>query len=92
MSQRFSKDMHTQFEMSLLGELRFFLGFQISQQKNRVFISHSKYIKEMLKIFQMEECKPMNTPMIIVCKLSKDDTPPKVDQKPYRSMIGSLEM
>jgi len=76
--------------MYLLGELGFFLGLHISQQNNGIFISQSKYIREMLKIFQMEECKPVSTPMIIGCKLSKDDTSPEVDQKLYRSMICSL--
>jgi len=90
LSQNFSKDMQKEFEMSLLGELKFFLGLQISQQADGIFISQSKYIKEMLKRFQMEDCKPVSTPMITGCRLSKDDTSPKVDQKVYRSMIGSL--
>ena len=67
--------------MSLLGELKFFLGLQISQ---------SKYIKEMLKKFGMEYCKPVSTSMTRGCKLSKDDESKEVDQKLYRSMIGSL--
>jgi len=76
--------------MSLLGELRFFLGLQISQQVDGIFISQLKYIKEMLKIFQMEDCKPVSTPMVTGCRLSKDDTSLEFDQKLYRSMIGSL--
>ena len=76
LSQQFSKDMQKEFEMSLLGELRFFLGLQISQQENGIFISQSKYIKEMLKRFQMEDCKPVSTPMITGCRLSKDDESP----------------
>lgn len=90
LSQNFSKDMHKEFEVSLLGELRFFLGLQISQQVDGIFISQSKYIKEMLKRFQMKDCKPVSTPMITGCRLRKDDTSLKVDQKFYRSMIGSL--
>ena len=73
LSQEFAKDMQKEFEMSLLGELKFFLGLQISQQNNGIFISQSKYIKEMLKKFGMEDCKPVSTPMTIGCKLSKDD-------------------
>ena len=76
--------------MSLLGELKIFLGLQISQQNNGIFISQSKYIKEMLKKFGMEDCKPVSTPMTIGCNLSKDDESKEVDQKLYRSMIGSL--
>ena len=57
LSKQFAKDMQSEFEMSLLGELKFFLGLQISQLKNGIFISQSKYIKEMLKKFGMEDCK-----------------------------------
>jgi hypothetical protein len=54
LSQQFSKDMHNEFEMSLLGELKFFLGLQISQLNDGIFISQSKYIKEMLKKIAIE--------------------------------------
>lgn len=81
LSQNFSKDMQKEFEMSLLGELRFFSGLQISQQVDGIFISQSKYIKEMLKRFRMEDCKPLSTPMITGCRLRKDDTYLEVDQK-----------
>ena len=90
MSQNFSKDMQSEFEMSLLRELTFFLGLQISQLDDRIFISQTKYIKEMLKKFGMEDCKPISTPMITGCKLRKDDESKEVDQRLYRSMIGSL--
>ena len=89
LSQEFSKDIQKEFEMSL-GELKFFLGLQISQQNNGIFIYQSKYIKEMLKKFGMEDCKPISTPITTGCKLSKDDESKEVDQKLYRSMIGSL--
>ena len=82
--------MHNEFEMSLLGELKFFLGLRISHLDNGIFISQSKYIKEMLKKFGMEGCKPGRTPMTTGCKLSKDDELEEVDQKLYRSMIGIL--
>lgn len=59
--------------MSLLGEMNFFLGLQISQLNDKKIISQSKYIKEMLKKFGMEDCKPVRTPMVTGCKLSKDD-------------------
>ena len=79
LSQQFAKDMQKEFEMSLLGALKFFLGVQISQQNNGIFISQSKYIKGMLKKFGMEDCKPISTPMTIGCKLSKDDESKEVD-------------
>jgi hypothetical protein len=55
-----------------------------------MFISQEKYLREMLKRFQMEDSKPVGTPMVTGCKLSKDDDSPDVDQSSYRSMIGNL--
>ena len=76
--------------MSMIGELSFFLGLQITQRSAGIFLSQEKYLREMLKRFQMEDSKPMSTPMVTGCKLSKDDDSPVVDQSSYRSMIGSL--
>ena len=78
--------MESEFEMSMIGELSFFLGLQITQRSEGMFISQEKYLREMLKRFQMEDSKPMVTG----CKLSKDDDSPDVDQSSCRSMIGSL--
>jgi hypothetical protein len=88
--KQFSTEMQKEFEMSMLGELTFFLGLQVTQTEKGIFICQNKYVKEMLKKFQMEDCKPMSTPMVTGCKLSLDDDSPKVDQTMYRSMIGSL--
>jgi hypothetical protein len=82
--------MHNEFEISLLGELSFFLGLQIRQSNQGIFISQTKYIREMLKRFIMEDCKPVITPMQTSCRLSKDDDSKSTDQRQYRSMIGSL--
>jgi hypothetical protein len=82
--------MQKEFEMSLLGELSFFLGLQIRQSNQGIFISQTKYIREMLKRFIMEDCKPVITPMKTSCKLSKDDDSKSTDQRQYKSMIGSL--
>jgi hypothetical protein len=82
--------MHNEFEMSLLGELSFFLGLQIRQSNQGIFISQTKYIREMLKRFGMEDCKPVITPMQTSCKLSKDDDSKSTYQRQYRSMIGNL--
>jgi hypothetical protein len=81
--------MQNEFEMSLLGEPSFFLGLQIHQNQG-IFISQTKYIREMLKRFGMEDCKPFITPMQTNCKLSKDEDSKSTDQRQYRSMIGSL--
>ena len=82
--------MHNEFEMSLLGELSFFLGLQICQINQGIFISQTKYIREMLKRFGMEDCIPVITPMQTSCKLSKDDDSKSTDQRQYMSMIGIL--
>jgi hypothetical protein len=82
--------MESKFEMSMTGELSFFLGLQITQMSEGMFISQEKYLREMLKTFQMEDSKPMGTPMVIGCKLSKDDDSVDVDQSSYRSMVGSV--
>jgi hypothetical protein len=82
--------MKNEFEMSLLGELSYFLGLKIRQSNQGIFISQTKYIKEMLKRFGMEDCKPVITPMQASCRLSKDDDSKSTDQMKYRSMIGSL--
>ena len=66
------------------------MGLQISQLDDGIFISQTKYIKEMLNFFGMEDCKPVITPMITSCKLSKDNESKEVDQRLYRSVIGIL--
>ena len=81
--------MQTKFEMSMIGELSFFLGLQVKQSSTGIFISQEKYLREMLKRFQMEDSKPLGTPMVTRCKLRKNDDSPNVDQRSYRSMIGS---
>jgi hypothetical protein len=88
--QWFANSMKTEFEMSMIGELSYFLGLQVNQSSAGIFISQEKYLKEMLKKFQMEDSSPVSTPMVVGCKLSKDDVSPDVDQRTYRSMIGSL--
>jgi len=82
--------MQDEFKMSMMGELKFFLGIQINQCKDGVYVHQTKYTKELLKKFKLEDCKVMNTPMHPTCTLSKEDEGSKVDQKLYRGMIGSL--
>jgi hypothetical protein len=63
LSQKFEKDMQNEFEMPFLGELSLFLGLKIGQRNQGIFISQTKYIKEMINRSGMEDCKPINTPM-----------------------------
>jgi hypothetical protein len=90
MSKRFSQDMQNEFEMSRIGELTFFLGLHISHHDEGIFISQTKYIKEMLKKFEMEDCKLESTSMVTGCKLRKDDESREAYQRLYRSIIGNL--
>jgi hypothetical protein len=62
--QWFSSAMEYEFEMSMIGELSFFLGLQITQRSEGMFISQEKYLREILKRFQMEDSKPVGTPMV----------------------------
>eukprot|EP00253_Pinus_taeda_P010132 PITA_10132 len=90
MSQSFALVMQKEFEMSLLGELTYFLGLQIQQNEDRIFLSQTKYLKQILKKYGMEDAKPVCTPMVTGCSLSANDESAAVHQPTYRSMIGSL--
>ncbi|GJV52935.1 retrovirus-related pol polyprotein from transposon TNT 1-94 [Tanacetum coccineum] len=90
MCDEFTKIMHDEFEMSMMGELDFFLGLQIKQMEDGIFFNQSKYIKEMLKKFALEDSKPMKTPMSSETKLTKDEECESVDSTKYRGMIGLL--
>ncbi|GJR99511.1 retrovirus-related pol polyprotein from transposon TNT 1-94 [Tanacetum coccineum] len=75
---------------SMIGELNFFLGLQIKQMEDEIFFNQSKYIKEMLKKFGLEDSKPTKTPMSTEIKFTKDDEANYVDYTKYQGMIGSL--
>ncbi|KAK2977314.1 hypothetical protein RJ640_014213 [Escallonia rubra] len=79
-----------EFEMSMMGELTFFLGLQIKQSKDGIFINQAKYTKELLKRFDMEASNAFDTPMSSSLKIDKDEKGKDVDIKRYRGMIGSL--
>jgi hypothetical protein len=82
--------MRSEFEMSLVGELTYFLGLQVKQSEDTVFISQSKYAKSIVKKFGLENATHKRTPAATHIKLSKDENGVDVDQCLYRSMIGSL--
>ena len=82
--------MKGEFEMSMMGELSFFLGLQVKQTKDGIFLSQSKYCKEILKKFEMESCKEASTPMPSSCYMDADAARKCVDQTKYRGLIGSL--
>jgi hypothetical protein len=90
MVEQFVQHMRSEFEMSLVGELTYFLGLQVKQSEDTVFISQSKYAKSIVKKFGLENATHKRTPAATHIKLSKDENGVDVDQCLYRSMIGSL--
>ncbi|WVZ53180.1 hypothetical protein U9M48_004159 [Paspalum notatum var. saurae] len=82
--------MSREFEMSLMGELQFFLGLQIKQGPKGTFVHQAKYTRDILKKFEMGDSKPMTTPMSTNTALDADEDGEAVDPKEFRGMIGSL--
>ncbi|GJU07167.1 putative ribonuclease H-like domain-containing protein [Tanacetum coccineum] len=86
----FEKLMHEKFQMSSMGEFTFFLGLQVQQKKDGIFISQDRYVVEILKKFGFTEFKTASTPTEIQKPLLKDEDSEEVNVHMYRSMIGSL--
>ncbi|KAK9071706.1 hypothetical protein SSX86_008135 [Deinandra increscens subsp. villosa] len=82
--------MQSKFEMSSMGELNFFLGLQVKQTANGIFLNQSKYIQDMLKRFDMQSVSTSRTPISTSHKLHSDLSGKPVDVHLYREMIGSL--
>ncbi|GKC86932.1 putative ribonuclease H-like domain-containing protein [Tanacetum coccineum] len=90
MCTEFEKMMHKKFQMSSMRELTFFLGLQVTQKDDGIFISQVKYVDEILKKFGFSTMKTTSTPMETSKPLMKDENTEDVDVHLYRSMIGSL--
>lgn len=88
--QEVKNEMLKVFEMSDLGEMKFFLGMEIAQSSEGIFLSQKKYALNLLKKFKLDKCKPVATPRVVNEKLMKDDSEEREDPKLYRSLIGSL--
>ena len=82
--------MKTEFEMIDLGMMKYFLGIEVIQYKDGIFICQSKYGKDVLKRFRMLNCKPIVTPIETGTKLSKEDDGSKIDPRMYKRLVGSL--
>ncbi|GJS72321.1 putative ribonuclease H-like domain-containing protein [Tanacetum coccineum] len=87
---KFKKMMHKKFQMSSMGELTFFLGMQVKQKEDGIFISQDKYVTQILKKFGFSDVKTASTPMETHKPLLKDADGEDIDKHLYRSMIGSL--
>nr|GEY19019.1 hypothetical protein [Tanacetum cinerariifolium] len=88
--REFKALMHEKFQMSAMGELNFFLGLQVLQKKDGIFLSQDKYVGDILKKFGYSDVRSSNTPMDKENPWGKDGTGKDVDLHLYRSMIGSL--
>ncbi|XP_062026458.1 uncharacterized mitochondrial protein AtMg00810-like [Rosa rugosa] len=86
----FQSVMESEFEMSMCGELTFFLGLQVKQLDSSIFLSQTKYAENLIKKFGLESKKVVNNPMSTTTKLSEDPHGKTIDSTLYRSMIGSL--
>nr|GFB21646.1 hypothetical protein [Tanacetum cinerariifolium] len=89
-SQQFSNLMKSRFEMSMRGEMTFFLGLQVNQSPCGTFINQSKYVLEILTKYGMETAETVRTPMETKDKLDLDQNGTLVDATKYQSMIGAL--
>ncbi|GKD38594.1 retrovirus-related pol polyprotein from transposon TNT 1-94 [Tanacetum coccineum] len=86
----FSNEMSSKFQMSMMGQMSFFLGLQVSQSPGGIFINQSKFALEILKKFGMDSCDPVDTPMVDKLKLDEDPLGIPVDQTRFCCMVGSL--
>ncbi|GJW15733.1 retrovirus-related pol polyprotein from transposon TNT 1-94 [Tanacetum coccineum] len=90
MCNEFANQMTTKFKMSMMGQMSFFLGLQISQSPRGIFINQSKYASEIIKKFGMLTSNSVDTHMVEKSKLDEDLQGKPVDATLYRGMIGSL--
>nr|GFB81474.1 hypothetical protein [Tanacetum cinerariifolium] len=88
--REFEALMHEKFQMSAMGELNFFLGLQVLQKEDGIFLLQDKYIRDILKKFEFSDVRPSNTPMDKENPWGKDGPGKDVELHLYRSMIGSL--
>ena len=90
LAHSFSSMMQTEFEISMIGELNYFLGLQIRQSDSSIFISQSKYAKNLVKKFGLESASSVRTPMSPNVKFTVDLLGNSIDPSLYRSMIDSI--
>ncbi|MCV5002872.1 reverse transcriptase domain-containing protein, partial [Escherichia coli] len=90
MFKEFKNAMTREFEMTDIGLMAYYLGIEVKQKEEGIFISQESYAKEILKKFKMDNCKPISTPIECGIKLSKDDEAEKMDPTLFKSLVGSL--
>jgi hypothetical protein len=90
MFKEFKKSMMIEFEMSDLGMMHYFLGIEVVESANGIFVSQKKYVQDILDRFQMRDCNPVNTPTEFGLRLNKDHERKKVDNTLYKQIVSSL--
>jgi hypothetical protein len=86
----FKHAMQSEFEMTDLVIMKYFLGIEVDQSTKGIFVCQKKYASDILKRFRMEGCNPVETPIPLGTKLSKNDEGPTVDSTLYKILVGSL--
>ena len=90
LAHSFADEMNAMFEMSMVGELTYFLGLQIKQTDSGIYINQAKYARNLIKRFGLENAAHARTPMAANAKLTNDPSCESVDVTLYKSMIGYL--
>ncbi|KAE8728448.1 hypothetical protein F3Y22_tig00004355pilonHSYRG00008 [Hibiscus syriacus] len=90
MFNEFKDVMMKEFEMTDMGLMAYYLGIEVKQQNDGIFISQESYAKEILKKFKMENCKPISTPAEYGIKMTKHEEGESVDPTFFKSLVGSL--
>jgi hypothetical protein len=90
MFDQFKKSMMDEFDMIDLGKIRYFLGIEVLQKEDGIFISQRKYTHEVLERFNMGQCNSVKNPIVPGFKLTKDEGGVQVDSTLYKQMVGSF--
>ncbi|RVW45415.1 Retrovirus-related Pol polyprotein from transposon TNT 1-94 [Vitis vinifera] len=90
MFAEFKKSMMLEFDMIDLGKMRYFLGIEVMQRSDGIFINQKKYTQEVLERFSMDKCNPVHNPMVPGFKLTKNGDGVKVDSTFYKKIVGIL--
>lgn len=90
MFEVFKNSMMHEFDMTGLGQMRYFLGIEVLQSQEGIFICQKKYTQEVLERFNMDKCNPVHNPIVPGCKLMRDENGVRVDSTQYKQLIGSL--